>query len=124
MFFFSAAASPSYAHTRIEQDRGFTQGLIIPPCRQPTPYGKILGDIHLLDVGSAGPTASPIASFFLKCSEEVVDVRSSNDGLVVRASAEWIEHNDAYGLEKLERTHNVEDTLDVLKLAPTSEVCF
>ena len=43
----------------------FTQGLTIPSLTcQPTPCGKILGGIRLLDVGGAGPTASPIARFF------------------------------------------------------------
>ena len=62
------------------------------------------------------PTASPIAGIFLECSEDVVDVplRSSNDGFMVRASTDWIEHNDAHGLEKLEPTLNME-MLDVSK---------
>ena len=46
-----------------------------------------------------------------------------NDGLVVRASTDWIEHNDAHGLAKFELTRNVE-ILDVSKLASTGEVCF
>ncbi|KAH8997921.1 hypothetical protein EDB92DRAFT_1307296 [Lactarius akahatsu] len=56
-FFSSAAASPPYAHAHIEQDRELTQGLIIPSLalpaalRQPTPYGKTLGDIRLLALG-------------------------------------------------------------------------
>lgn len=129
-FFSSAAASPPYGHTHIEQDRELTQGLIIPSLtlpaalRQPTPYGKTLGDIRLLAIGSADPTASPIAGIFLEGNEDVVDVGPSevtNDGLMVRASTDWIEHNDAHGLEKYEPTRNVE-ILDISKLASTSEV--
>jgi hypothetical protein len=128
-FFSSAAASPPYAHTHIEQDREHTQGLIIPSLtlpaalRQPTPYGKTLGDVRLLAVGSADPTA---ASILLEGNEDVVDVGPSevtNDGLMVRASTDWIEHNDAHGLEKFEPTRNVE-LLDVSKLTSTSEVRF
>jgi hypothetical protein len=93
--------------------------------RQPTPYGKTLGDIRLLAVGigSADPTASPVASILLEGNEDVVDVGPSevmNDGLMVRASTDWIEHNDAHGLEKFEPTRNVE-LLDVSKLVSTSE---
>ena len=131
-FFSSAAASPPYAHTHIEQDRELTQGLIIPSLtlpaalRQPTPYGKTLGDIRLLALGSADPTVSPIAGILLEGNEDVVDVGPSevtNDGLVVRASTDWIEHNDAHGLEKFEPTRNVE-VVDVSKLASTGEVCL
>ena len=129
-FFSSAAASPPYAHAHIEQDRELTQGLIIPsltlpaPLRQPTPYGKTLGDIRILALGSADPAASPIAGILLEENEDVVDVGPSevtNDGLVIRASTDWIEHNDAHGLEKFEPSRNVE-ILDVSKLALTGEV--
>ena len=129
-FFSSAAASPPYAHAHIEHDRELTQGLIIPsltlpaPLRQPTPYGKTLGDIRILALGSADPAASPIAGILLEGNEDVVDVGPSevtNDGLVIRASTDWIEHNDAHGLEKFEPSRNVE-ILDVSKLALTGEV--
>ena len=131
-FFSSAAASPPYAHAHIEQDRELTQGLIIPSLTlpaalpQPTPYGKTLGDIRLLAIGSADPTASSVAAILLEGNEDVVEVGSSevtNDGLMVRASTDWIEHNDAHGLEKYEPTRNVE-ILDVSKLVSTSEVRF
>ncbi|KAH9022162.1 hypothetical protein EDB85DRAFT_2075492 [Lactarius pseudohatsudake] len=128
-FFSSAAASPPYAHAHIEQDRELTQGLIIPSLalpaalRQPTPYGKTLGDIRLLALGSADPAASPLADILLEGNEDVVDVGPSevtNHGLVIRASTDWIEHNDAHGLEKFEPTRNVE-ILDVSRLASTGE---
>ncbi|KAI9464146.1 hypothetical protein BJY52DRAFT_1078310, partial [Lactarius psammicola] len=59
----------------------------------------------------------------LEGNEDVVDVGPSevtNHGLVIRASTDWIEHNDAHGLEKFEPTRNVE-ILDVSKLASTGE---
>jgi hypothetical protein len=127
-FFSSAAASPPHAPTHIEQDREHSQGLIIPSLalpavlRQSTPYGKTLGDIRLLALGNA----DPIAGILLEGNEDVVDVGPSevtNDGLVVRASTDWIEHKDAHGLEKFEPTRNVE-ILDVSKLASTGEVRF
>jgi hypothetical protein len=129
-FFSSAAASPPYAHAHIEQDRELAQGLIIPsltlpaPLRQPTPYGKTIGDIRILALGSADPADSPIAGILLEGIEDVVDVGASeltNDGLVIRASTDWIEHNDAHGLEKFEPSRNVE-ILDVSKLALIGEV--
>ncbi|KAH9077825.1 hypothetical protein EDB83DRAFT_2636489 [Lactarius deliciosus] len=128
-FFSSAAASPPYAHAHIEQDRELTQGLIIPSLalpaalRQPTPYGKTLGDVCLLALDSADPAASPLADILLEGNEDVVDVGPSevtNHGLVIRASTDWIEHNDAHGLEKFEPTRNVE-ILDVSRLASTGE---
>ena len=57
--------------------------------RQSTPYGKTLGDIHLLTLGNADPAAFLIAGILLEGNEDVVDVGPSevtNDGLVVRAS--------------------------------------
>ena len=131
-FFSSAAASPPYTHTHLEQDRELTQGLIIPSLtlpaalRQPTPHGKTLGDIRLLALGSADPAASPIAGILLEGNEDVVDVGPSqvtNDGLVIRASTDWIEHNDAHGLEKFEPSRNVE-ILDVSILSSTGEVRY
>ena len=101
--------------------------LTLPPVlRQSTLHGKTLGDIRLLALGNADPAASPIAGILLEGNEDVADVGPSevmNDGLVVRASTDWIEHNDAHGLEKFEPTRNVE-ILDVSKLASTGEVRF
>ncbi|KAI0311756.1 hypothetical protein OF83DRAFT_722876 [Amylostereum chailletii] len=105
-FFSSAAASPPH-------DAHSTEGLIIPSLtlpdalRQPTPYGKTLGDLRLIVLGDH-------ASFLLEGNEDVVDKGSPEsvvgvDGAtLVRASTDWIEHRDAHGLERFEPAHNVE----------------
>jgi hypothetical protein len=116
----------------MEQDRDSAQGLIIPsltlpaPLRQPTPYGKTVGDVRILVLGNADPSASSsIAGILLEDNEDIVDVTPSevtNDGhVLVRASTDWAEHRDAHGLEKFEPTHNVE-ILDISKHASTGEV--
>jgi hypothetical protein len=123
-FFSSAAASPphTHAHSAADHDREPTQGLVIPlltlpaALRQPTCYGKTVGDIRLLAFGSADLGASSsIAGLLLDGNEDVVDVGPSETtlhGHVTRASTDWVEHRDAHGLEKFEPTHNVE-ILDV-----------
>ncbi|KAI0305107.1 hypothetical protein B0F90DRAFT_1701360 [Multifurca ochricompacta] len=128
-FFSSAAASPPHTHGHVEQDRELTQGLIIPSLtlpaalRQPTPYGKTIGDLRILAFGSADSGASSIANILLEANEDIVDVGPSElirHGLVTRASTDWVEHRDAHGLEKFEPTHNVE-VLDVSKLVSAGE---
>lgn len=131
-FFSSVATSPRHNHAHIEQDRESAQGLIIPsltlpaPLRQPTPYGKTVGDVRILVFGNAGPGASSsIAGMLLEDNEDIVDVMPSevtNYGhVLVRASTDWAEHRDAHGLEKFEPTHNVE-IIDVSKHASAGEV--
>jgi hypothetical protein len=113
----------------MEQDREPAQGLIIPSLtlpaalRQPTPYGKTMGDVRILVFGSADPGTS-IAGMLLEDNEDVVDVMPSEvtqNGHVVRASTDWAEHRDAHGLEKFEPTHNVE-IIDISKHASAGEV--
>jgi hypothetical protein len=129
-FFSSAAASPPHSHAHIEQDRELAQGLIIPSLtlpaalRQPTPYGKTVGDLRILVFGSADPGGSSIADVLLEDNEDIVDVGPSevtHNGDVIRASTDWAEHRDAHGLEKFEPTHNVE-ILDVSDLTSAGEV--
>jgi hypothetical protein len=129
-FFSSAAASPPHPHVHIEQDREPAQGLIIPSLtlpaalRQPTPYGKTVGDLRILVLGSADPGGSSIADVLLEDNEDVVDVGPSEvtrNGRIVRASTDWAEHRDAHGLEKFEPTHNVE-ILDISNLTSVGEV--
>jgi len=134
-FFSSVAASPRHNnHAHIEQDRESAQGLIIPsltlpaPLRQPTPYGKTVGEVRILVFGNVDPGASSsIAGMLLEDNEDIVDVMPSeitNDGhVLVRASTDWAEHRDAHGLEKFEPMHNVEIT-DVSKHAAAGEVRF
>lgn len=128
-FFSSAAASPPHVHAHIEQDREPAQGLIIPSLtlpaalRQPTPYGKTIGDVRLLVFGGSNTSAS-IAGILLDDNEDVVDVappEATHDGHIVRASTDWAEHRDAHGLENFEPAHNVE-ILDVSKHASAGEV--
>jgi hypothetical protein len=131
-FFSSVAASPWHNHAHIEQDHESAQGLIIPsltlpaPIRQPTPYGKTVGDVRILMFGNADPGASSsIAGMLLEENEDIVDVMPSgvtnNGHVLVRASTDWAEHRDAHGLEKFEPTHNVE-IIDVSKYASAGEV--
>ncbi|KAH9996229.1 hypothetical protein BJV77DRAFT_170388 [Russula vinacea] len=113
----------------MEQDREPTQGLIIPSLtlpaalRQPTTYGKTVGDVRILVFGSADPGASSVVGMLLEDNEDVVDVMPSevtHNGHVVRASTDWAEHRDAHGLEKFEPTHNVE-IIDISKHASADE---
>jgi len=129
-FFSSAAASPPHSHGHIEQDRESAQGLIIPSLtlpaalRQPTPYGKTVGDVRILVFGSVDPSRSSIREVLLEDNEDVVDVGPSEvtpNGHVLRASTDWAEHRDGHGLEKFDPTHNVE-ILDVSSLLSTGEV--
>ncbi len=131
-FFSSVAASPRHNHAHIEQDRESAQGLIIPsltlpaPLRQPTPYGKTVGDIRILVLGNVDPGASAsIAGMLLEDNEDIVDVMPSevtnNGHVLIRASTDWAEHRDAHGLEKFEPTLNVE-FIDVSKHASAGEV--
>jgi len=129
-FFSSAAASPPHSHAHIEHDRESTQGLIIPSLtlpaslRQPTPYGKTVGDVRILVFGNADPGGSSVTDVLLEDNEDVVDVGPSevtHNGRVIRASTDWAEHRDAHGLEKFDPTHNVE-ILDVSELVSASEV--
>ena len=129
-FFSSVAASPRHNQTHMEQDREPAQGLIIPSLtlpaalRQPTIYGKTVGDVRILVFGSADPGASSVVGMLLEDNEDVVDVMPSevtHNGHVVRASTDWAEHRDAHGLEKFEPTHNVE-IIDISKHASADEV--
>lgn len=129
-FFSSAAASPPHPHAHIEQDRESAQGLIIPSLtlpaalRQPTPYGKTVGDIRILVFGSTDPGGFSITDVLLEENDDIVDVGPSevtHNGRIIRASTDWAEHRDAHGLEKFEPTHNVE-ILDVSNLISVGEV--
>jgi hypothetical protein len=114
----------------MEQDRESAQGLIIPSLtlpaalRQPTPYGKTVGDVRILVFGSADSSRPSIRDVLLEDNEDVVDVGPSEvtqNGHVLRASTDWAEHRDGHGLEKFDPTHNVE-ILDVSSLVSAGEV--
>lgn len=129
-FFSSAAASPPHPHGHIEPDRESAQGLIIPSLtlpaalRQPTPYGKTVGDVRILVFGGVDPSRPSIRDVLLEDNEDVVDVGPSEvtqNGHVLRASTDWAEHRDGHGLEKFDPTHNVE-ILDVSSLVSAGEV--
>ncbi|KAG6811105.1 hypothetical protein H0H92_008952 [Tricholoma furcatifolium] len=117
-FFSSAAASPP--HPQPEPDnftRDSTHGLVIPSLtlptalRRPTPYGQSLGDLRLLVLGSRGAGKTFLSGLLLDENEHVVEVgawENSENGRVIRASTDCLEHRDAHGLEKFEPTHNVE----------------
>ncbi|KAA1474568.1 hypothetical protein DENSPDRAFT_841173 [Dentipellis sp. KUC8613] len=116
-FFSSAAASPPHSHTHLEHGRDSTQGLIIPSLtlpaalRQPTAYGKTIGDVRLLVLGSEEAGDASLSSLLLEDNDDLVDVgtrETTDNGSVIRASTDWIEHRDAHGLERFEPANNVE----------------
>ena len=101
------------------------QGLIIPSLslpealRRPTPYGQTLGNIKILVLGGQGAGKSFLTGLLLEDNEDVVDVGTWEDwhggkegayayGKVLRASTDWVEQRDAFGLERYEATKNVE----------------
>lgn len=114
-FFSSAAASPPHSHSRSDHAPD-THGLIIPSLTlgtalaRPTHYGKTLGDIRLILLNSDGDDSFS-HTHILEDNEDIVDVgpwEEVEHGRLLRASTDWIEHNDPHGLEKFEPTRNVE----------------
>ncbi|KAI0061129.1 hypothetical protein BV25DRAFT_795376 [Artomyces pyxidatus] len=103
-FFSSAAASPPH-HPHDHDHELVIPSLTLPAAlRQPTQYGKTLGDVRLLVLRDG----AALASMLFDGNEDVVDVAAAADGAVIRASTDWLEHRDAHGLEKFEPAHNVE----------------
>lgn len=101
------------------------QGLIIPSLslpdalRRPTPFGQTLGDIRILVLGAQGAGKSFLTGLLLEDNEDVVDVGTWEDwngaeagidvyGKVLRASTDWLEQHNVFGLERFEPTKNVE----------------
>ncbi|KDQ32962.1 hypothetical protein PLEOSDRAFT_1110331 [Pleurotus ostreatus PC15] len=104
--------------------------------RRPTAYGQSLGDVRVLvmklsdtDNDLLGHSADPgldIGRLLVENNEDIVDVGGwepfhpqqsrSDEPLnsdpaswrILRASTDWIEHQDAYGLEKYEPSRNIE----------------
>ena len=121
-FFSSAAASPP--HSAPHSDHGQvdlgTHGLIIPSLalpaalRPPTVYGKTLGELRLLVLAGSNRNVIEEEFFTRLLSEDnadVVDVggwEGVEYGRVVRASTDWVEHQDGFGIEKFEPTRNIE----------------
>ncbi|KAJ3569454.1 hypothetical protein NP233_g5036 [Leucocoprinus birnbaumii] len=112
-FFSSAAASPPHP----PHSEHLTEGLIIPSLtlptalRRPTAYGKSIGDLRLLMLGSRGAGKTFLTSLLLEDNDAVVEVGNWEEteyGKVLYASTDWIEHSDAHGLEKYEPTRNIE----------------
>jgi hypothetical protein len=112
-FFSSAAASPPHSHPQPDS----TQGLIIPSLTLPsavprsTPYGQNLGEIRLLVLGSQGSGRSFLSGILVEDNEDVVEVgtwEATEHGALLRASTDWVEHRDAYGLDKTEPSRNIE----------------
>ncbi|KAF9497510.1 hypothetical protein BDN71DRAFT_1543439 [Pleurotus eryngii] len=104
--------------------------------RRPTAYGQSLGDVRVLVMKLSdtnndllGHSADPepdIGRLLVENNEDIVDVGGwepfhpqqsrSDEPLnsdpaswrILRASTDWIEHQDAYGLEKYEPSRNIE----------------
>ncbi|KAI6126798.1 hypothetical protein F5141DRAFT_357138 [Pisolithus sp. B1] len=116
-FFSSAAASPPRSHPHSDHAKDSTQGLIIPSLTlpaalpQPTQYGRTLGGIRLFITGEGADDHDLVSSLLLDDNEDVVDPgiwEETNEGSVLRASTDWVEHRDPHGLEKFEPSRNVE----------------
>ncbi|KAF9561419.1 hypothetical protein CPC08DRAFT_817699 [Agrocybe pediades] len=121
----------SHPHSDHEQDEGGGRqhsrtnehGLIIPSLslpdalRRPTPFGQTLGQLKILVLGGQGAGKSFLTGLLLEDNEDVVDVGTWEDwhggeegafGKVLKASTDWMEQRDAFGLERYEATKNVE----------------
>ncbi|CAA7268451.1 unnamed protein product [Cyclocybe aegerita] len=132
----SAAGSPgrsrasSYPHSeggsQPHSDHESKPGhnLIIPSLtlpsalRRPTPFGQTLGELRLLVLGAQGAGKSFLTGLLLEDNEDVVEVGTWEDweegsgdgdgyGKVLRASTDWAEQKDSFGLERFEPTRNV-----------------
>ncbi|KAF8962285.1 hypothetical protein BDZ97DRAFT_1759354 [Flammula alnicola] len=110
-------------HTRVSE-----QGLIIPSLtlpdalRRPTPFGQTLGDLKVLVLGGQGAGKSFLTGLILEDNEDVVEVGTWEDwhggedaidgayayGKSLKASTDWVEQHDVFGLERFEPTKNVE----------------
>lgn len=121
---------PSHPHSDHEQDEGGRHhsrsnehGLIIPSLtlpdalRRPTPFGQTLGQLKILVLGGQGAGKSFLTGLLLEDNEDVVDVGTWEDwyggedgvyGKVLKASTDWAEQQDSFGLERYEPTKNVE----------------
>jgi len=98
--------------------------------RRPTPFGQTLGALTLLVLGAQGAGKSFLTGLLLEENEDVVDVGTWEDweegigaannvgsadvdrgsfsyGKVLRASTDWVERKDMFGLERYEPTQNV-----------------
>jgi len=99
--------------------------------RRPTPFGQTLGALTLLVLGAQGAGKSFLTGLLLEENEDVVDVGTWEDweegvgaannnvvadtdvdgsfsyGKVLRASTDWVERKDTFGLERFEPTQNV-----------------
>ncbi|KIY67240.1 hypothetical protein CYLTODRAFT_353638 [Cylindrobasidium torrendii FP15055 ss-10] len=112
-FHSSAPDSPHHSQPHSEHTRDDTQGLLIPSLalpdalRQPTPYGKTLGELRLLVVGGK----DFLSKLLLDENDEIVDAgewQTAELGRVRRASTDWIDRRDMHGLEHFEPSRNVE----------------
>ena len=88
--------------------------------------GRWCGDICSLAVGSADPTAPPMG-ILLGANEDVVYMRPSeatNNGLIIQGLADWIEQDDARGLEKFGPTCSNVEILDFSKARYVMNYCI
>lgn len=94
--------------------RDSTAGLIIPSLvlpealRQSTVFGKTVGDLHLIILGDR-------AELLLEDNDDIVHIAEPEELSVsgvrfrfLRVSTDWVERNDAHGLERFEPAHNIE----------------
>ena len=116
-FFFSSGAANSPQQSDNEQDHELNQGLIIPSLtlpsalRQPTDFGKTIGDVRLIVVTGSGAGSSFTTKLLLEGNEDIVDFdpwEQLDYGRMLRASTDWQAQHDPHGLEKYEPVRNIE----------------
>ncbi|PPQ78319.1 hypothetical protein CVT25_011690 [Psilocybe cyanescens] len=104
-------------HTRFGEHGLIIPSLTLPDAlRRPTPFGQTLGNLKVLVLGGQGAGKSFLTGLLLEDNEDVVDVGTWEDwnggsdsyGKVLRASTDWVEQRDVFGLERYEPTRNVE----------------
>ncbi|KAF5318580.1 hypothetical protein D9619_010752 [Psilocybe cf. subviscida] len=117
----------SHPHSENERDEheAHPEGLIIPSLslpnalRRPTPYGQTLGSLRLLVLGGYGAGKSFLTGLLMEDNEDVVEIGTWEDwygggegvyayGKVLRASTDWVEQHDGFGLERFVPSKNVE----------------
>ena len=112
------------SHRRIGGHNLIIPSLTLPSAlRPPTPFGQTLGELRLLVLGAQGAGKSFLTGLLLEDNEDVVEVGTWEDweegssiggtfddagyGKVLRASTDYAEQKDAFGLERYEPTRNV-----------------
>lgn len=117
-FFFSSGAPNSPQPSDNDpHEHETTQGLIIPSLmlppalRQPTNFGKTIGDVRLIVIAGSAAGPSFTTKLLLEENEDIVDFdpwEQLDYGRMLRASTDWEAQHDPHGLENYEPARNIE----------------